>query len=1095
MRVRNAFILSTASVAALAIATPAFAQATAPVETTPEKTAEGEQNPPSSEPTTAEGQAASETPPTESGGAIVVTGSRIRRDNFTTPQNIDILTRDDQILAGTRSTAETLQSATVTSGTSQISGSFLGFLSDNGQGANTVGLRGLGAARTLVLLNGRRLAPAGVGPQLIAADLNTLPTSVVQRIEVLREGASSIYGSDAIAGVINVITDTSLDGLTVDAYADIPEIGAGKTLRGSIAWGKTFDRGHILASIEVRDDAGLRLGDRKDTRCPRELAFVNGQEVGQTRPFSDELRCFPYVRGGGGVAAGYGVSRFFPFAGMPIRSTFFGFNTGNPDIFAPPQGVGQDVNDYNDRPESPSLVLDTTIFSPIRTYTGYVNGSYELEALGDAELYGEALFVRRKSHQEGVDRPDWQSVPNRWQNYECPTGPGTCVQTYGPSINFPGYEDLEALGYPVSPFFPVAWANAGMYYFGPFISPNHLVGRKQKVDFWRANAGLRGNLGLGDWRYDGNIQISRTKGRDDRRDSPLTSHMSNILVAVPAPAGTPTQFTTTALPGQLHAGTTYTCLSNVTNGAYNGGDCQPLNAFDPNVLLYGRLTDTQFNYLYQWMNYTKTEYNQETFALSFDGSLFPLQGGDVKAAVGFEHRRDHIDDRPGAERAAGDLYYYGTASRTKGSDKVTEAYAEINAPILKDLPFANLLEVDASGRWTHYQSYGSEFTYHIGAQYAPVKEIRFRGNYGTNFRAPNLYEQFVADEIGFYPNSFDPCAGFAASQSPGTAIYENCLTELTAALGSQAAALAFNPPGGSFEVVTTGGHGVVEAETAKTYGFGAVFTMPKSIADFSLAVDYWHVKVKGEVDTLGNLILNFCYGATDYPNNPYCALVGPRFTAAEVADPLQAGTIVQLQDPYLNIAQQIAAGIDFDARYATRLFGGKFSTQRQATRNLLQKTEFFPGQGLQNYNGTLGYPGFGSGPKWTGSLDTRFTTANDITFRWGVEYIGPMNSNAVGLPLFMTEGGVVCAEGDDGCFPVDWDLKTGSHFEHGVSVQWLWRNIGQITVGVNNLFDKDPPIISDDNFNGFPRFGNFFANGGYDYRGRSFFVNVTRSFK
>ena len=96
----------------------------------------------------------------------------------------------------------------MTSGTSQISGSFLGFLSDNGQGANTVGLRGLGAARTLVLLNGRRLAPAGVGAQLIAADLNTLPTSVVQRIEILREGASSIYGSDAIAGVINVITDT-----------------------------------------------------------------------------------------------------------------------------------------------------------------------------------------------------------------------------------------------------------------------------------------------------------------------------------------------------------------------------------------------------------------------------------------------------------------------------------------------------------------------------------------------------------------------------------------------------------------------------------------------------------------------------------------------------------------------------------------------------------------------------------------------------------------------------------------------------------------------------------------------------------------------
>ena len=297
------------------MATPGLAQTPVPVDSTPEKTTEGEQIEPSSTQTNAEGQAVSETPPTETGGAIVVTGSRIRRNNFNTPQNIDIITRDDQVLAGTRSTTEALQSGSVTSGTSQISGSFLGFLSDNGQGANTVGLRGLGASRTLVLLNGRRLAPAGVGAQLIAADLNTLPTSAVQRIEILREGASSIYGSDAIAGVINVITDTQINGITVDGYADVPEIGAGQTLRGSITAGKTFDRGHIMLSVEYRQDKGLTYGSREDTRCQRELAFINGgQEVGQTRPGSSELRCWPFARGGYGLAAGYGLERSVPVA-------------------------------------------------------------------------------------------------------------------------------------------------------------------------------------------------------------------------------------------------------------------------------------------------------------------------------------------------------------------------------------------------------------------------------------------------------------------------------------------------------------------------------------------------------------------------------------------------------------------------------------------------------------------------------------------------------------------------------------------------------------------------------------------------------------
>jgi outer membrane receptor protein involved in Fe transport len=1089
MRVRNALILSTASIAALAIATPAFGQAAAPADTIPEKTAEGEQVPPTSDPTTAEGQAASETPPTETGGTIVVTGSRIRRDNFSTPQNIDVLTRDDQVLAGTRSTAEVLQSANVTSGTSQISGSFLGFLSDNGQGANTVGLRGLGAARTLVLLNGRRLAPAGVGPQLIAADLNTLPSAVVQRIEVLREGASSIYGSDAIAGVINVITDTSVDGITFDGFADVPEIGAGQSLRGSITAGKTFSRGHIMASFEYREDKGLNFGDRKDTRCARELAFVNGQEVGQTEPFQPgTLRCYPFARAGGGTPAGYFSALFAPgFGGGAIRTTFGGFDTGNPSILLPPLGVAFNNADYNNRPSgSLANTLKTTFLTPMKTLTGYVNGAYELEALGDAELYGEGLFVRRKTKQVGPDRPDWFSCNIPCQQYGPDYSPGDAFfETYYPSY--------------VSPFYPVSWSAAGNWGALPFWAPDRLIGNKQKVDFWRANAGLRGNVGIGDWRYDANVQISRTKGRDDRQMI-LTSNISNVLSAVLAPAGTPAQFTTTALPGQYQAGGVFTCSSNVTNGAYNGGTCQPVNVYDPNVMLNGAITDAQYDYLYPWLNYTKTKFRQNTFAVSADGSLFPLQGGNVKAAIGFEHRYDSIDDRPGAERDAGELYRFGAADRTKGSDTVNEVFGELNMPFFKDKPFAHLLELDVSGRYTHYKSYGSGFTYHLGAQWAPIPAIRFRGNYGTNFRAPNLYEQFVADEVGFFPNSFDPCANFAANSAPGQPIYDNCLAELTPILDDPTTpaneALNFNPPGGSFQITTTGGAGIVEAETAKTYGFGAVFTAPRSFADLSLAIDYWHINVKDEVGTLSNNILTFCYDSTDYPNNPYCPLIGARYLPGDPnTPPNSAGTIINMQNPYLNIARQLSAGIDFDARYATRLLGGQLTTQLQATRMLTQKIEFFPDGGLNNFNGELGYPGFGSGPKWTGSLDTRFKTANDITFRWGVQYIGPMDSSADANVIFLDTTGAVCAQGSAGCFQVEYDLKTSGYFTHGVSVQWLWRNVGQVTVGVNNLFDNDPPIISDDNVNGFPRFGNFFANGAYDYRGRSFFINVTKTFR
>ena len=130
---------------------------------------------------------------------------------------------------------------------------------------------------------------------------------------------------------------------------------------------------------------------------------------------------------------------------------------------------------------------------------------------------------------------------------------GASTQIYGPDF-FPG-DRYFATYYPsiVSPFFPVAWSNAGLVLTNPLVSPDFLPKTKQKVDFWRVNAGLRGKLGIGDWRYDANVQFSKTKGRDDR-ETTITSNVTNTLNAVLAPAGTPSQYTTQALPGQYQAG-------------------------------------------------------------------------------------------------------------------------------------------------------------------------------------------------------------------------------------------------------------------------------------------------------------------------------------------------------------------------------------------------------------------------------------------------------------------------------------------------------------------------------------------------------------
>src|SRR5690606_21758628 len=126
---------------------------------------------------------------------------------------------------------------------------FGGFVTDGGTGANTLGLRGLGPARTLVLLNGRRLAPGGTRGSVLAADLNVLPTAIVDRIEVLKAGASSIYGSDAVAGVVNIITDRKLSGLHIDMQANVPEVGAGADYRIAGSFGIQADRLNVIGSV------------------------------------------------------------------------------------------------------------------------------------------------------------------------------------------------------------------------------------------------------------------------------------------------------------------------------------------------------------------------------------------------------------------------------------------------------------------------------------------------------------------------------------------------------------------------------------------------------------------------------------------------------------------------------------------------------------------------------------------------------------------------------------------------------------------------------------------------------------------------------
>jgi iron complex outermembrane receptor protein len=230
----------------------------------------------------------------------VTSGSRIKRDNFSTPSPVQIIRNEDATLAGFTSTAQVLQSTGVTSGQGQINNAYGGFVTDGGPGANTIGLRGFAPTRSLVLLNGRRLSPSGTRGSVGAADLNTLPNSIVDRIEVLKDGASSIYGSDAVAGVINIITKKNLNSITLDASVSRTEHGGANGSNFAISGGRVGDDTRFLASYQFNELTAMTLGQRDWTRCNTDYRRTSANGVvGEwgSRDFVDPLtgqpKCYP----------------------------------------------------------------------------------------------------------------------------------------------------------------------------------------------------------------------------------------------------------------------------------------------------------------------------------------------------------------------------------------------------------------------------------------------------------------------------------------------------------------------------------------------------------------------------------------------------------------------------------------------------------------------------------------------------------------------------------------------------------------------------------------------------------------------------------
>lgn len=871
-------------------------------------------------------------------GDIVVTGSRIRRDTFNSPSPISVFTRDDSTVAGFDSSSELLQGTGVTAGARQIDNTFGGYLTDGGAGANTLSLRSLGPARTLILLNGRRLAPSGTSGSVLSGDLNVLPNSMVDRIEILRDGASSIYGSDAIAGVVNVITKPKFSGLMLDGGISAPTVGQGTTKRIAVIAGYKSDRLSVSGSFEVYDRADLSYGAHDYlacqityTRATPDSPFGSGDFVD---PRTGKSKCYPGgVVGADGVTVNtIGTSARAGAAGGPGNAAIgtynrFRYNPAAGGSVPGWEGVnGGASTALGNRDTYNEKFFDKSLISPTTNYNAYVQATYDLHALGDAQIYADALYTRRNSSQRGF----FQLILDYAQG--SPLIPAELqFSNIGPQDQLIG--------------------NVGVRLF----SSRNYTG-SQRVEYMRFGGGLRGSLPFGDWTYDLYAGHSYNHGEYELQQ-PITSRLrqsQNVVLS----------------------GGSYVCADTS-----NGCVAAPVLTGD---VVNGKIPQAYLDFIAAPVHGT-TKFFETTFSSQFAGSLMELPGGKIGLAVGAEYRKQRIDDQPPIEQQTGQLYNFSTAGITQGKDAVREVFGEVELPLLADIPLVHELTLNGSVRYTDYDSYGSGWTYKLGGVYSPVPAIAFRATYGTSFRAPGLSEQFKAPTAGFLSSTTDPCYQFG-NRSPTSTIYINCLADgvpTNYGLGNVG-----DPLAQSVRVLTTGGSATgLAAETSKNWTIGTVLLPPLGAGTrLEFAVDYFNIEVNNGVALFGGSnILQSCYNdpgfRTGTNGGELCRFISR--DASTTANPYRA-TVV---NGYINISDNKVRGLDFNLRFTQKIGKGTLRINAGATRYLEQASRIAPTDALDDDNGEIYQP------KWTGTMDVTYEQGQ-VSFYYGLNWVGKMDSYA-----------------------------------------------------------------------------------------------------
>jgi outer membrane receptor protein involved in Fe transport len=935
---------------------------------------------------------------------VVVTGSRIATTGIESPTPLQIVGAEQIDSSGVLNLQDLLLQNPAF-GSPTISRTNSNF-STSSAGVATVDLRNLGTDRTLVLVNGRRFV-AGI-PGESAVDLNTIPQQFIERVEVLTGGASSVYGSDAVAGVVNIIYKKDFEGVELEGQYGGSRLGDDHQTQVGLTMGtSTADgRGNIMVHAGYTDQGAVYSRDR-----PR--SAVDQFSYGYWYYSADDL--FKPLRP---FYSSYTPQGLFFTAGGAGAYTF------NPDNTLK---EGFDTNGAGGPPDGFNRSAKRLIALPIERYLFATQGSYEY-----AE--GHSVFIEG-TYASSQSVTDLEPFPLDSSSIY-PRDSLMPIETF--------YEGAMR----VNPFIPQAIVDATAdettnpdgtaapdgrrdLAFRRRLSEIGNRGNVADRDTFRVVGGFQGDLPFGeDWKYEAFYGYGQTKEAQVSGGQVNVLNFRSALEAVPD---------VTDLDAD---GDTSEAICASADARAEG--CVPINIFGNNAISPAAAAYVNAPTLLD------TFTSQKLAGANFTGSLFDLPAGPLGIALGAEYRDEYARTEFDPLAQAG-LNGGNAIPRTEGGFDVFESYLEVNVPILADLPFADQLNLRAAYRFSDYETVGNTDSWNVGLEWAPIPQVRFRAIRALSTRAPNINELYSPPSETFPSGLVDPCLGVTAT-SPG-AVADAC----RAAPG----VLENITTNGQFTLNQADVQGIggrnsgnpdLGEEEGKSWTVGMVLTPDwwNWSRNFSLTIDYSKIEIEQAILlTPRQFILDQCYGGG---NTSLCDFITRRPTQIGGNS---SGSLQFVDTQESNSGGLFAEGVDLGINYAQDLadwnLAGRFNARLNYVHTINGYEIPVPGAAQDRFAGELG------GAKDRFNLGLAYAIG-DFSINWTTTYIGESALDDQFLKSFANTPG--CKANAEQCRDkVTLDLGIGSWMYHDVQLAWSPGDRYEVYVGATNVFDKDPPPI------------------------------------